>query len=84
MKKLHEVILIFGGIMQNNVIKFSRSNLGLRTPDDLMSVKAFALKHDMKIGYLYKLQTKGIIKRYKRGVWKISESEVLKALGRME
>lgn len=70
--------------MQNNVIKFSRERLVIKTPDDLMSFKDFALKHQMKIGYLYKLHSKGFISRYKRGVWKISESEVLSVLGRVE
>lgn len=69
--------------MQNNVISFTREKVDFKTPDDLMSFKDFALKHQMKLGYLYKLREKGEIKRYKRGVWKISESEVLKALQRI-
>jgi len=69
--------------MQNNVINFTRERLEIQTPNDLMSFKDFALKHQMKLGYLYKLREKGAIKRYKRGVWKVSESEVLKALQRL-
>lgn len=43
----------------------------------------FALKYDMKVGYLYKLCSKGQISRHKRGVWKISEREVLQVLQRV-
>ena len=64
--------------MKNNVINFSKGKIEI--PKDLISFKEFALKYDMKVGYLYKLCSKGQINRHKRGVWKISESEVLKVL----
>lgn len=67
--------------MRNNVINFEKSNKNF--PEDLISFKDFALKYDMKVGYLYKLYSKGQISRHKRGVWKISESEVLKVLQRV-
>ena len=67
--------------MKNNVINFARDKKVF--PQDLISFKGFAEKHDMKIGYLYKLYSRGLISRYKRGVWKISESEVLKVLERV-
>lgn len=54
-----------------------------KTPDDLLSFKEFAEKHNMKIGYLYKLYSRGKFERHKRGVWKISESEVLNALAKV-
>lgn len=62
----------------NNVINLKTSRINF--PNDLISFKEFAEKHNMKIGYLYKLQKLGQFPRYKRGVWKISESEVLKVL----
>lgn len=65
----------------NNVINFNKGKLEI--PNDLMSFKDFALKHGMNIGYLYKLYYGEKIKRYKRGIWKISESEVLNALQRV-
>lgn len=73
--KLHEVILIYGEKFMNNVINFKKSKIEF--PEDLISFKGFADKHKMKVGYLYKLWRKGYIKRHKRGVWKISESETL-------
>lgn len=63
--------------MRNNVISFNKEVV---TPNDLLSVREFALKHNMKISYLYKLFERGKIKRYKRGVWKISECETLEFL----
>ena len=65
--------------MKNNVICFMKE----KTPNDLISFKDFAQKYGMKSGYLYKLRAKGKFKRYKRGVWKISESEVLDVLARV-
>lgn len=62
----------------NNVI-----NLMKDRPDDLISFRGFAEKYDMKVGYLYKLYRRGLISRHKRGVWKISEKEVLQALRRV-
>ncbi len=67
--------------MRNNVINFKKSKIDF--PKDLINFKDFALKYDMKVGYLYKLCSKGQIRRYKRGVWKISESEVLQVLQRV-
>ena len=67
--------------MHNNVINFLRFKTKIsKTPNDLVSFKEFALKHDMKQGTLYKLAERGSILRYKRGIWKISESEVLRYL----
>lgn len=65
----------------NNVINFNKSKIEI--PNDLISIKDFASKYNMKIGYLYKLHRSGKIQRHKRGVWKISESEVLKVLQRV-
>lgn len=65
----------------NNVINLTKSKI--KIPNDLISFKDFALKYDMKVGYLYKLCRKGQISRHKRGVWKISESEVLQVLQRV-
>lgn len=59
-----------------NVLKFQRN----KTPDDLLSFKQFILKHKMSSSFLYKFCDTYNIQRYKRGVWKISESEVLRAL----
>jgi len=51
---------------------------GLQTPDDLMSLKELCLKHSLEYDYLYKWSVvKGEIKVHFRGVWKVSESEVL-------
>jgi len=48
------------------------------TPNDLMSFKELCLKHGYDYDYLYKWSVlKGQIKVYFRGVWKLSESEVL-------
>lgn len=65
--------------MENNVICLIKG----KTPKDLISFKDFACKYNMKKGYLYKLYSAGKFKRYKRGVWKISESEVLNVLERV-
>lgn len=47
-------------------------------PKDLMSIKELCLKHQFDYDYLYKWSiTKGVIKVYFRGKWKLSESEVL-------
>lgn len=62
--------------MKNNVIDINKNAI----PNDLISFKDFAEKHCMKKGYLYKLYAIGKIKRYKRGIWKISEKEVLSVL----
>ena len=67
--------------MKNNVIRLEKSKNII--PNDLISFKGFAEKYDMKVGYLYKLCSKGQIHRHKRGVWKISESEVLQVLQRV-
>lgn len=69
--------------MKNNVIFLKETAAQedeITTPKDLLSFKEFAEKHNMKISYLYKLQKAGKFERHKRGVWKISESEVLQAL----
>lgn len=67
--------------MKNNVINLNKSKI--EVPNDLISIKDFANKYDMKIGYLYKLHSAGKIQRYKRGIWKISENETLKVLQRV-
>ena len=57
---------------------------GLKTPDDLMSLKELCLKHSLEYDYLYKWSVvKGEIKVYFRGVWKVSESEVLNFINSM-
>ncbi len=66
-----------------NVIRMDR-RVNETIPNDLMLFREFAEKYDMKVGYLYKLQRKGAIQRYKRGMWKISEGEVLRALQRLK
>ena len=58
-----------------NVIQIRKS-----TPDDLMSFREFANKYGTCTSYLYKLFYAKKIQRYKRGYWKISESEVLRAM----
>lgn len=51
---------------------------GLKTPEDLMSLKELCTKHCLDYDYLYKWSVlKGEIKVYFRGIWKVSESEVL-------
>lgn len=60
-----------------NVISF-RKDVKL-TPDDLMSFKEFSEKHSCSLKFLYRLKN---IKRYKRGIYKISENEVLQVLDR--
>lgn len=67
--------------MKDNVINFKKSKI--ESLEDLISFKDFAQKHSMKVGFLYKLQKQGKFSRYKRGVWKISESEVLKVLDKV-
>lgn len=51
---------------------------GLKTPEDLMSLKELCTKHCLDYDYLYKWSVqRGEIKVYFRGIWKVSESEVL-------
>ncbi len=63
----------------NNVINLHKESK-IEFPDDLMTFTSFADKHDTSKSYLYKLYYAGKIKRYKKGYWKISEKEVLKAM----
>lgn len=65
----------------NNVISMNRRET---IPNDLMTFKEFADKYGMKVGYLYKLQRRGEIQRHKRGLWKISEKQVLNVLQRVK
>ena len=59
--------------MQNNKI------LNEELPNDLMSFKELQLKHNFDYDYLYKKSVEeGAIRLYMRGVWKLSENEVLK------
>lgn len=47
-------------------------------PQDLMSLKELCLKHGYNYDYLYKYSIlRGDITVYFRGIWKLSESEVL-------
>lgn len=62
----------------NNVINFKESKVEL--PDDLITFAGFADKHGTSKSYLYKLYYAGKIKRHKKGYWKISEKETLKAM----
>ena len=65
-----------------NVIRMDR-RVNEIIPSDLMTFREFADKYNMKVGYLYKLQRNGAIQRHKRGMWKISEGEVLRVLQRL-
>lgn len=62
-----------------NVIPIKRET-NESTPDDLMTVSAFAKKHGTSVSYIYKLFYEKKIKMYKRGYWKVSESSVLSVL----
>lgn len=62
----------------NNVINLNKSKIEI--PNDLMTFKDFADKYGTSLSYLYKLYYAHKLKRYKRGYWKISEKEVLKAM----
>lgn len=56
-----------------------------QTPEDLMSFKELCLKHSLEYDYIYKWSVvKGAIKVYFRGVWKVSESEVLDFINSQE
>ena len=62
-----------------------QEQIGQQTPDDLMSLKELCLKHSLEYDYLYKWSVlKGVIKVYFRGVWKVSESEVLEFVNDQE
>lgn len=65
--------------MINKVLKFEKRSIVV-TPDDLMTVSEFALKHGCSKEYVYKLHYKGLLEFYKRGKNKVSESEALKAM----
>lgn len=60
----------------NNIVQINKNI----TPNDLMSFAEFAAKYGTSTSYLYKLFYNGKIKRHKRGYWKISESETLRAM----
>ena len=47
-------------------------------PQDLLSIKDMCAKYGFEYSYLYKWAIrKGAIKAYYRGLWKLSEQEVL-------
>lgn len=56
----------------NNVIF-----LGGACPSDLLSIKEFSEKWGIKEGSVRKAQARGHYRRYKRGIWKISEREAM-------
>jgi hypothetical protein len=60
----------------SNVINFDREK---EIPNDLISFKKCAEIEGCSVGYLYSLYYSGKIKRHKKGVYKISLSEVQKA-----
>ncbi len=60
----------------SNIVQINKNE----TPNDLMTFKEFAEKYGLCTSYLYKLFYAGKIKRHKRGYWKISENETLKAM----
>lgn len=64
--------------MYNKVINFSQRSIA--TPDDLMTVKDFAIKHGCSKNYVYKLHYKGFLPFYPRGKNKVSELEALRAM----
>ena len=64
--------------MLNKVVKFQKRSIV--TPDDLMTVKDFAIKHDCSVNFVYKLNYKGLLHFYKRGKNKVSESEALRVM----
>ncbi|DAB07679.1 TPA: hypothetical protein CPT92_04795 [Candidatus Gastranaerophilales bacterium HUM_13] len=61
----------------------NKTNLALaeeqtQDPQDLMSFKEIGLKHSIEYDYLYKRSIiTGEIQPYYRGIWKLSEREVL-------
>ena len=57
----------------NNVI-FLRKG---KSPSDLLSFKEFSEKWGIKEGSVRKAQARGHYQRYKRGIWKISDSEAI-------
>ena len=63
--------------MINKVVQFNRS---IVTPDDLMTIKDFAIKHSCSKNYVYKLHYKGLLQFFPRGKNKVSESEALRVM----
>lgn len=63
-----------------NIISLKTEKDNDTLPEDLITFSACAKKHNTSVSFLYKLFYKGVIKRYKRGYWKISESETKKAM----
>ena len=60
----------------SNIVQINKNE----TSNDLMTFKEFAEKYGLCTSYLYKLFYASKIKRHKRGYWKISEKETLKAM----
>lgn len=60
------------------LLQVPQDQQGQQTPQDLLSLKEMCLKHCLDYDYLYKWSVQNeAIKVYFRGVWKVSESEVL-------
>lgn len=60
-------------------LEYKTDKVSERTePQDLMSIRELSLKHGYNYDYLYKHSIlRGNITVYFRGIWKLSESEVL-------
>lgn len=63
-----------------NVIKLENVKSSLATPEDLMTISELANKLGCDKSYIYKLRDRGKLKLYKRGYFKVSEKEAIKAM----
>lgn len=68
--------------MKNNVINIKRKLVIDELPNDLITISKFAAKYGTGKSYIYKLIYKRLVKPYKYGYLKLSESEVLKILNK--
>ena len=64
----------------NNVISLENKKASIATPDDLMVISQFSKKYGCDKSYIYKLRDKGKLKLHKRGYFKVSEREALRAM----
>ena len=67
--------------MRTNVVEFRKAQKIYELPDDLMPIAEFAQKYKCAKSYLYKLHNQNKIKFYPIGRFKVSASEVLRAMG---
>ena len=63
-----------------NVILLENKEASRVTPDDLMTISSLAAKLGCDKSYIYKLRDKGKLKLYKRGYFKASVKEAIKAM----